>query len=99
MKYFAICELKNGEYECITVHRQNVSLKYKEIVDNVIKQLVNDNKTRKEQYKIIKFVDLVEHGNGFSPHDHFEWAKECCEVAKRAAWPIFDFETLKLEYY
>lgn len=91
MKYFAICKLKNGEFECISVHRFNVSLKYKEIVNNVIKQLENDNRTRKEHYKIIEFVDLVEHGNGFNTHDHLVWAKSCCEAAKQVAYPIYDF--------
>ena len=99
MNYFAICELTNGEYECIRVYRENVAIKYKEIVNNTIKQLEKDNETRKEDYKIIKFVDLVQHGNGFGAHAHFKWSQECCENAKLATYPIYDFVTNELNYY
>ena len=98
MNYFAICELKNGEFECIRIYRENVSLKYKEIVNNAIKQLTQDNLTRKDDYKIIKFTDLVQHGNGFGASAHSKWAKECCENAKLTAYPIYDFITGELEY-
>lgn len=99
MNYFAICELHNGEFECIRIYRENISLKYKDIIDNTIKQLTQDNLTRKDRYKIIKFTDLVQHGNGFGAHRHFEWAKECCENAKLTTYPIYDFITNELNYY
>ena len=92
MKHYAICELKNGTYECIYVLPRNVDIKYKEMVINVIDQLKRDNETRKEEYKIIKFVDLVEHGNGFSVFDHYKWCEQRCEEAKTATFPIYDFK-------
>ena len=107
MNYFAICELKNGQYECIRVERKNLATKenglfaYKPTIDKTIKQLEKDNETRKEEYKIVKFVDFVEHGNGYGASAHSKWAKECCEDAKKASFPIYDFEHPEngVEYY
>ena len=108
MWHFAICKLKNEEYECVDVYRYSLVTKgntgrldYKATIDKTIKQLEKDNETRKETYKIVKFVDFVEHGNGYGPSAHFEWAKERCEDAKKAAFPIYDFEHPEngVEYY
>ena len=99
MNYFAICKLHNNDFECIRVYRENVELKYKDIVDNTIKQLTQHNEIRKEQYKIIEFVDLVQHGNGFGASAHSKWVKECCENAKMTAYPIYNFVTKELNYY
>lgn len=92
MKHYAICELKNGEFECIQIYKVNVLEKYKEIVNNAIKQLKSNNEIRNEQYKIIKLVDVVGHGNGFTPHQHLVWSEQRCEEAKTATFPIYDFE-------
>ena len=99
MHHFAICKLKNEEYECIDVRRYSLvakentgKLDYKATIDKTIKQLEKDNETRKEQYKIAQFVDFVEHGNGYGPSVHFEWAKERCEDAKKSSFPVYDFE-------
>ena len=108
MQYFAICKLKNGEYECVNIRRYSLVAKgdtgrldYKATIDKVISQLEKDNETRKEHYKIVEFVDFVEHGNGFGPSNHFKWAKECCEDAKKATYFIYDFENPEngVEYY
>lgn len=92
MRYFAVCKLKNGEFECIRIQRANVSMKYKDIVNRFIEELKGENEIRTEDYKIIKFVEVVEHGNGFSPHFHSVWCKARCEEAKFNEFPVYDFE-------
>lgn len=92
MKYFAICENASGDFECINITNQSASAKYKELINNSIKQLDKENTTRVEQYKIVKFVSFVEHENGFSPHSHIKWSEKRCEEAKNSRFPIFDFQ-------
>jgi hypothetical protein len=110
MNYFAICETKNGEFECIGIDRKslvsdynngNVKFNYKATIDKTVQQLLHDNETRKEAHKIVKFVDFVEHGNGYGASAHSKWAKERCEDAKKASFPIYDFEHPEngVEYY
>ena len=92
MKYFATCELVNGEYECNPITGISATSKYKQIIDSAINHLERENKHRRDEYKIIKFVELVEHENGFSPSAHIKWADARCEEAKRCNFAIYDFE-------
>lgn len=108
MSRYAICELKNGEFECIKIknaeydcNNGNVKFNYKATINKTIQQLAIDNKTRKEKHKIIKFVDYVQHESRIGSSDHSKWAKKCFEEAKSTICPIYDFEHPEngVEYY
>ena len=91
MKY-AVCKRKDGEFECLRIYNLSVNDSYKVVVAKTISQISLDNRTRKAPAKITQIIDVVEHGKGFSPHDHLVWASERCKEAETATYPIYDFE-------